>query len=112
MNAPITTPDRVRAGRTLCTYSAPTVLLTMSANLIACSARVGAGGLVSVDAAVTYVQDAVGTATGQVLIMRDQEQRHGSIAHPSHQNRHDLGGRVAVEIAGRLVGEQQGRAIN
>src|SRR5438105_13887907 len=56
--------------------------------------------------AVVQAKDAVGRAAGQLLVVGDEQQRRTTGADVIDQEGDDLGGGLAVEVAGRLVGDQ------
>ncbi len=69
-----------------------------------------AGGLVGEDLAVADVDDAVGVF-GDVGLVSDEDD---SVAFPVKlvEQRHDLDAGFGVEVAGRLVGQDDGRIID
>ena len=67
--------------------------------------------LVGDDLAVAHGDDAVGVG-GDVGLVGDDDDGDALLAVERHQRLHDLVRGAGVEIAGRLVGEQQARSVD
>src|SRR5262249_22629844 len=65
-----------------------------------------------VDQAVFHPDDANRMTAGQLLVLRDEHERGAVIADMRLKDLHDSGSVLAVEVAGRLIGKQQPRAID
>src|SRR3954470_17941029 len=64
------------------------------------------------DLPVLHPDDTVRVAAGQVLVVGDQHKGGAVVADVGFEYFHDSGGIVAVEVAGRLVGQEQSRRVD
>ena len=103
-NVPTTTPIRVSAVRTFCCRIAEKARPHRSAARGRASLR---DGHAHERICPSFKpDDAVGGLAGQLLIVRDHDQGRALAAEVVEQQGHDLGGRGRVEVARRLVRQQ------
>src|SRR5262245_46159832 len=99
----MTTPDMVRNVRTFCWDRAEKAIPRMSAIRTAGSPMLPSSRN---ELPVFHAQDPPGTAAHQLLVVGDQDQRGAVVADAGGQDVDDLPRGVAVEVAGRLVGQE------